>query len=355
MKIILHQTDRVSHFSEYFDFNQIKYQIKDLWTIVDEDSHDQQFILPVQCNQTLTVVDPATFIDILSCDVSYSCLLKYLNNKNILWVGQTNDLTTSLEKIMHRIKEIDKLIPKKSILLWLDAVPVDPLIFKNVVYEIYPYVFVTVPRIDNTICTKNKDSNDFFVTSVLKERAMHRTVLSNKIDKRPKIQKNSLIHFHNGSYSLENYIGQKPQHSFPQGHPSMDLYTNSFIEIVPETLFEGHHFYTEKTNKPIATKTPFLVVTTPGYLQFLKSLGFKTFDSLIDESYDNEVNLELRIEKMLNTLENIIDNGVYEFYHSSKPILEHNFNKLCELSSKKQSIFDHLVFKQLQLSRKLLI
>ena len=37
---------------------------------------------------------------------------------------------------------------------------------------------------------------------------------------------------------------------------------------------------------------PFLVVSSTGYLHFLKCKGYKTFNGIINESYDLEENLE---------------------------------------------------------------
>ena len=35
---------------------------------------------------------------------------------------------------------------------------------------------------------------------------------------------------------------------------------------------------------------PFIVMSTPKFLQFLKDNGFKTFDGFINESYDTQDN-----------------------------------------------------------------
>ena len=46
----------------------------------------------------------------------------------------------------------------------------------------------------------------------------------------------------------------------------------------------------------MATQTPFLMVSTRYYLEYLHSLGFKTFGNIIDESYDLEHNIEKRFD-----------------------------------------------------------
>jgi len=59
------------------------------------------------------------------------------------------------------------------------------------------------------------------------------------------------------------------------------------IEIVLETLFDDSRLHlTEKTLRPIACGRPFMLMATHGSLQYLRDYGFRTFDGLIDETYD---------------------------------------------------------------------
>ena len=64
-------------------------------------------------------------------------------------------------------------------------------------------------------------------------------------------------------------------------------YTTSAIEIVLETMFDDSRLHlTEKSLRPIACGRPFILASTPGSLEYLRNYGFKTFDGIIDESYD---------------------------------------------------------------------
>ena len=112
----------------------------------------------------------------------------------------------------------------------------------------------------------------------------------------------------------------------------MDLYRNNYVELVPETLYKHGYFFTEKTMKPIATKTPFLVVSNCHYLKFLKQHGFKTFDNLIDESYDSFPRIEDRIRSLVQTMHDISKNGVGDFYQQAQHTLAHNHQQLLEIS-----------------------
>ena len=56
-------------------------------------------------------------------------------------------------------------------------------------------------------------------------------------------------------------------------------------------------YLTEKTYKILAQARPFVIYGDTNILQKLRSKGFQTFDKFCDESYDQEVNYELRAKK----------------------------------------------------------
>ena len=58
-------------------------------------------------------------------------------------------------------------------------------------------------------------------------------------------------------------------------------------------------FITEKTYKPIYTGHPFIIWGNPGTLTYLRSIGYKTFPTLFDESYDNELDPVKRLEMII--------------------------------------------------------
>jgi hypothetical protein len=84
-------------------------------------------------------------------------------------------------------------------------------------------------------------------------------------------------------------------------------HAETFLSLVTETLVreetctKDHDpiFFSEKTWKPIAAGQPFIVVASPGHLQELKNQGYQTFDKWWNESYDNEPDLQTRIELIM--------------------------------------------------------
>jgi len=78
------------------------------------------------------------------------------------------------------------------------------------------------------------------------------------------------------------------------------------IQIVAETLFDTSKTHlTEKVFKPIVMKQPFIIVGPPNSLKYMKQYGFKTFDSLWDESYDTILDSQQRLYKVINIINDI--------------------------------------------------
>lgn len=121
--------------------------------------------------------------------------------------------------------------------------------------------------------------------------------------------------------------------------------TRALFHVVTETVyFQDKLHLTEKIFKPIVAKRPFFLVSTPGSLAYLKSYGFRTFDRWIDESYDNEQDHYIRIEKITAELARLcaMDPGALEQMHlEMQETLEYNFTHF--YTTFKDLIVDELV------------
>lgn len=116
-----------------------------------------------------------------------------------------------------------------------------------------------------------------------------------------------------------------------------DLYKlidSTFLYVICETDYSTNitmnrdyiHF-TEKTIIPLNQRKPFLMLGGPYYLKHLKKLGFRTFSNFWDESYDNEVDNEIRMNMVIEIIKNINKKSLTELEDLRKemmPILLHN-------------------------------
>lgn len=83
-------------------------------------------------------------------------------------------------------------------------------------------------------------------------------------------------------------------------------YEQTEIEVVLETLFDDDRLHlTEKSLRPIACGQPFILAATHGSLEYVRSYGFKTFDSIWDESYDLVEDPKTRLELIVDLMEKI--------------------------------------------------
>ena len=88
-------------------------------------------------------------------------------------------------------------------------------------------------------------------------------------------------------------------------------------------------FFSEKMFKPIIYFQPFVLVGQCCALEHLRKLGYKTFSDVIDESYDLEPDLELRLEKAITAAINFMArDDLDEIMKQLWPIFEHNYNLL---------------------------
>lgn len=105
------------------------------------------------------------------------------------------------------------------------------------------------------------------------------------------------------------------------------FFNDAYWNFVTESFFADYCALTEKTFKPIANLQPFIIVGAPGSLAALHDLGYKTFNDIIDESYDYTEDDDRRMELLIKLAFRLID--MTDEHHIKlmtkiKPILEHN-------------------------------
>lgn len=119
---------------------------------------------------------------------------------------------------------------------------------------------------------------------------------------------------------------------------------DAYWHVVTETVFYHSKMHlTEKIFKPIVNKQPFMLLAAPDNLAYLKSYGFKTFDSVIDEDYDFCQDNQERINKVVSQLHwyaNLSPSDKTDVQEHLKPIIEHNFNHF-------YGEFRHIIAKEL--------
>lgn len=118
-------------------------------------------------------------------------------------------------------------------------------------------------------------------------------------------------------------------------------FSNSYLNLVLETHLDVDQsagvFLTEKTFKPIKNAQPFIIIGAQNSLQLLRNLGYRTFDHVIDTSYDSIANHTQRWDAACCEFERLITKAdLHSVYLQCRDDIEHN-QKLF-LSSKKDRV-----------------
>jgi hypothetical protein len=128
-----------------------------------------------------------------------------------------------------------------------------------------------------------------------------------------------------GPYACDNYSSdqQNDHHTVNE-----ELYQLSNIQLVFETHFDadqsGGTFVTEKTYKPIKYGQPFVIVGPAGTLAQLRADGYRTFDTVINNSYDAIVDNTQRWFAIKQTIAALHAVGTDRIFEQCQADLLHN-------------------------------
>ena len=104
-------------------------------------------------------------------------------------------------------------------------------------------------------------------------------------------------------------------------------YNDYFLEIVTETDILTTDWITEKTVKNLYIGKPFIMMSGQHSLEKLRSFGFKTFSPWINEQYDTESNIYLRLEAVKQEIDRVADmvlDQLSAMHKEMLPIFQHN-------------------------------
>lgn len=111
----------------------------------------------------------------------------------------------------------------------------------------------------------------------------------------------------------------------------VNIYQQSWFSIICESR-ETDCFMTEKTAKPLLGKRLFVLFGAQNTLSDLRKLGFKTFEGILDESYDRIEDDEIRWKMAMEQVEYISAQTPEKIWQRALPILEHNQAHFAKIS-----------------------
>jgi hypothetical protein len=119
-----------------------------------------------------------------------------------------------------------------------------------------------------------------------------------------------------------------------------DAYQDTYFSLVSETVFYyPYSFRTEKIWKPIAIGHPFVVAANAGFYNDLHNLGFKTFNTVIDESFDKIQHNEQRLVRITEVIKQLVQSDLSAFARETREICIYNQQRLQELTGQVRAQF----------------
>ena len=115
-------------------------------------------------------------------------------------------------------------------------------------------------------------------------------------------------------------------------------HTNAYCNIVMETHFDadqsGGVFLTEKTFKPIKHGQLFFIAGPAGSLQTLRDLGYRTFDSVLDNTYDRIVDNTERWVRLRDAIQQA-RHRLKDRFDTAREDIKHNQQLFAELKTQR--------------------
>lgn len=106
----------------------------------------------------------------------------------------------------------------------------------------------------------------------------------------PKLAERGEIFFGEGSFATAGRLAADLE---------TDLYAKTWFTAVTETEMGRRPIrITEKPLKPLVNFHPFVILGNPGSLAQLRAFGFQTFESVLDEGYDNDPDPRRRFDRV---------------------------------------------------------
>ena len=123
-------------------------------------------------------------------------------------------------------------------------------------------------------------------------------------------------------------------------------YIDTYFSLVTETVFDiPYSFRTEKIWKPIAMGHPWIAVANRGFYRDMHNLGFRTFGTVINESFDLIDNNEDRSSRIADIVRDLCQQDLVAFLRECYNICKYNQYHHREIAPKIRQEFPDRFFK----------
>ena len=127
------------------------------------------------------------------------------------------------------------------------------------------------------------------------------------------------------------------------------IYNQTKYSTILETIYERVFFFSEKPAKVLYGKRVFVAFSCQHYLKQMRELlGFKTFDGIIDESYDTEPDNIKRFEMAFEQMEWLARQDYRDIKLQTDAIVEYNYERLFSLRQEVAEQMQQMVYNKIK-------
>lgn len=132
-----------------------------------------------------------------------------------------------------------------------------------------------------------------------------------------------------------------PEPTWIDGHVYAAQYQDTWFSLIAETVCEyPYSFRTEKIYKPILAGHPFIVAANQNFYRDLRNLGFMSYNSILDESFDQVEDNQNRLDRIVHEVQWLCSQNLVKFWQESTETRLYNQQHLLELHSNRKTKFD---------------
>jgi hypothetical protein len=126
-------------------------------------------------------------------------------------------------------------------------------------------------------------------------------------------------------------------------------YIDTYFSLVTETVFDyPYSLRSEKIYKPLAMGHPFVAVANRGFYRDLRSMGFQTYHTLIDESFDLIDHDQDRLDRIAAVVKDLCAGDLDEFLVAAQAISKYNQQHMADLGPRISQEFPGRFWRFLQ-------
>lgn len=122
-------------------------------------------------------------------------------------------------------------------------------------------------------------------------------------------------------------------------------YIDTYFSLVTETILEDPwSFRTEKITKPLAMGHPWICATNAGFYRDIRNMGFRTFNGIIDESFDQIDHPQDRMDRIIDVVADLYCQDLSSFLSACEDICKYNQQHLREVIDQENRTFAQRFF-----------